>query len=291
VILIYQMGKVASRSWYQAICAADPPGDPPVHIHQLSGSWRDRLAEILERPAPYQTIANPIMARDQLRRGTATLARIEDCRRAGETIRIITGVRDPLPRSISSLMFNADFYGHTDRPISMRAGATPEYLNRALRDIWASVFSEVEPAQSFEALARYSTGLYRTWFTDELKGVFGVDVMTTAFPATGPQLLSGSGVEVLAYRAEDMAPDAPSHRALLAAAGEFLGLPVRAFPQANTAQTRRSHPLYAALCERFRLPASLIDRIYGHEVVRHFYSPPEIASFKARWAEFPLGAA
>jgi len=285
VILVYQMGKVASQSWRQAIEALDPTAEPPVHVHHLAAPLRSRLAQVFDLPPPYQTIVNRIMARDQQRKGTAALARIEACRRSGETIRIVTGMRDPVPRSISVLMFLADFYDHTSRPISARKGATAEYLSQALHEIWASVFTDLEPACSFEWIARYSIGLYRSWFADELEAVFGIDVLSTPFPRSGPQRLSAPGVEVLVYRVEDMAPAAPSHRELLDAAAEFLGMPIGAFPEANTAATRRSHLLYDALRADFRLPRNFIDPIYDCEAVRHFYAPGEIESFKVRWRE------
>ncbi|MEO8926166.1 MAG: putative capsular polysaccharide synthesis family protein [Caulobacteraceae bacterium] len=291
MILVYQMGKVASQSWCQAIWNLDPAGEPPAHLHHLAPAPRARVARILDLPAPYQTIANRVMPRHQQRNGAAILAQIEACRGRGETIRVVTGIRDPLPRSISSLLFLADFYDHTSRPLSARNGATPAYMSDALREIWASVFTDAEPECSFEWVARDGIGLYRTWFADELETVFGVDVFSVPFPAGGgAQRLNTPGVEVLVYRVEDMAATSPAHGELLAAASAFLGAPVTVFPETNTVAARRSHPLSDYLRANFRLPADLIETIYDDPTIRHFYSPGEIAAFKARWREGAAGA-
>jgi hypothetical protein len=52
----------------------------------------------------------------------------------------------------------------------------------------------------------------------------------------------------------------------------------------NAGRTRRSHALLEELHARFRLPADMLDRIYSHPVVQHFYAPAEIETFKRRWA-------
>ncbi|HEV2362702.1 MAG TPA: putative capsular polysaccharide synthesis family protein [Caulobacteraceae bacterium] len=283
MILVYQMGKVASRSWVQAIASADPSAKV-AHVHQLSAAARQRVAAALGLKGPEQTIVNPILSRDQLRKAPAIFAAVEACRRRGETVRVVTGMRDPVARSLSLIMFLADFYGHRRRLIAPRAGATAEHLEELLRDVWTSVFQDDEPGSSFEWFARHSTGAYRSWFSDELGQLFGVDLLSRPF-ADGFQRMSAAGVEVLAYRVEDMAPQAPAHARLLEAAGDFLGLPLAAIPKLNTASARRSFGVYSDLRERFRLPHSIAARIYDDPVVGHFYTADERAAFWSSWTE------
>ena len=102
----------------------------------------------------------------------------------------------------------------------------------------------------------------------------------------GAERLSGDGVEVLLYRVEDMAPDAARCRPLLAQAADFLGVATSKFPEINTAATRRSYPRYRAARALLRLPAALLEAIYDAPIVSRFYSPTEIAAFKAQWTSY-----
>jgi hypothetical protein len=68
-----------------------------------------------------------------------------------------------------------------------------------------------------------------------------------------------------------------------APAADFLGAGFTGFPIVNTSATRRSSAVAAAVQNRFRLPAAMLDRIYDDASVRRFYGDQEIESFKRRW--------
>jgi hypothetical protein len=287
MILVYQMAKVGSRSWVEAVKEAGAQNsETTYHIHFVTPCNRERIKAATSVPREHQTVANMLMPKSMQRLGRDVHSEIEKARRDGTPIRVVTGMRDPVARSISWIFFMADFYGHVSRPLSPRMAMTADYVIGALQEIWHLIYEQGEPEQSFEWLAWFLIGAFRTWFDEELKITLGIDLRATPFPTGGgAQRLTKEGVDVLVYRVEDMTPSASTHGALLSDAEAFLGMPLPVMPNVNTNATRRSCELSDAVRKEIRLPAHLLDAIYDEPIVRHFYSAPEIAAFKARWSK------
>ena len=285
MILVYQMAKVASRSWVEAAGLARENETPPLHCHYLLSANRTRIQAVFDRPAGCQTIANMLLPRNLLRNGAAAWDQLETARQQRRPIRVIAGMRDPVARSLSLIMFMADFYGHTSRPLGPRAAMAADYVVDSLRDAWCAVLERREPSGTFEWLLWYLIGGYRCWFQDELGAAFGVDILLTSFrPECSVQQVRADGADILLYRVEDMHVGASGHSALLASAGAFLGTALTALPRINTSATRRSHLLSEEVLRKFTLPDAMLDAIYGEPVVRHFYSAEDIARFRRRWS-------
>lgn len=285
VIVVHQMAKVGSRSWVEAV---KPPaggmGLMPLHCHFVMPHNREAIAAVYGAPAMQQTIANMLLPRNMLRSGAAAWAEIEGARARGEVVRVVTGMRDPIARSISFVVFMADFYGHTTLPLSPRAPVSADYAIDFLRQNWKAVLERREPEGTFEWLLWFVTGAYRTWFDDELRAAYGVDLRETPFERSGGmQRVQGELAEILAYRAEDMLPSSRGHDSLLKQARACLGTEIPEFPSVNTSHTRRSSALSDEMRRRFALPDDMLDAIYDDATVRHFYSPDEIGEFRRRW--------
>ena len=123
MILIYQMLKVASRSWLEAARpAAALEGSEPLHVRFVNPRTLAMLEGLEKAPPGQQTIANLIMLRDTLRKGVEARAAIDGALARGETIRVISGMRDPVARSLSLVHFYADFYGDTSRKLNRATG-------------------------------------------------------------------------------------------------------------------------------------------------------------------------
>lgn len=283
MILVYQMAKVASIAWVEG---ARNRGLAPVHMHYLTDRSLSWLEELLLPHTPDDTIVNPLMLRHVVRSGRTAAAEVAAARARGERIQVITGMRDPVARSLSLLFFFADFCGHRNRRLNARSGASPEETCRFLRESWEDILAGSMPAGRFERLLWFMIGSYRDWFTAELQTVFGLDIRSTAFPAAvGAQRLAGPVSEALVYRAEDIPVRASGHVQLCNCADSFLGTSGWSFPEINSGRTRRSAALYEQTLSQFRLPASMLDAIYGAESVAHFYRPAEIALFRDRWRQ------
>jgi hypothetical protein len=285
VIALYQMVKVASISWVEAArSAAVSEGSEPFHCHYIMQCNLERVKAVYNRPAEQQTIANMMFPRNLLRAGAAAGKALAAACEKRERIRVASGMRDPVARSISLIIFFRDFYGHISRPLNPKVTLSADYVIAALQENWRWVLECREPEQTFEWLLWYMTGAFRTWFAEEMSSAFGVDVLEDAFPvAEGTQKINTSSAEIFFYRMEDMFPEAPAYRALLAEASAFLETPLDLFPSVNTSWTRRSREISAEVRRRFWLPSDMLDAIYSEPAVRHFYTDDEIAAFRKRW--------
>jgi hypothetical protein len=284
VILLYQMPKVASRSWIEAAKSA-LADSVPIHCHYALPSNRARIAAVYGLPAAQQTIANMLMAKQMLRAGASGWAEIESARQRRENIQIVSGMRDPVARSISLTLFMADFYGHVSCPLNPRVHMSADYIVSYLQENWRWVLERREPDQTFEWLFWYLTDAFRTWFPSELGAVFGVDVLKGVFSAQeAMQRMSTSSADVFIYRVEDMLPEASGYARLLAQASTFLGTTLTSFPNFNVSTARRSRALSEEVRRQFWLPDEMLKAIYGEPIVRHFYNRDEILAFKQRWS-------
>jgi hypothetical protein len=286
VIVLYQMFKVASRSWVEAAKpAAAREGSLPVHCHYLVPRNLERIAAVFSLPPAQQTIANMLLPRNLLRVGSSVREQIESARRGQEKIRIVSGMRDPVARSVSLIVFLCDFYGHVSRPLGPRVPVSTGYLVESLQENWRWVLDCEEPRQTFEWLLWYLTDSFRTWFAGELGTAFEIDVLAGKFQKhAAMQRIRAPAADIFIYRVEDMSPESPGYACLLEQASAFLETPLPSFPGVNTSSTRRSRELSADLRRQFWLPADMLDAIYSDPVVEHFYHRDEILAFKRRWS-------
>ncbi len=285
MILVYQMAKVGSRSWVEAAKPAAGSDAQPLHCHYIVPANRARIQAVFSRPADYQTIANMLLPRNLLRVGASVWDQVATARQQRQPIRVVCGTRDPVARSISLIMFMADFYGHTTRPFGPRAAMTAGTVIDSLREVWRMVLERREPSETFEWLLWYLIDGFRDWFQDELGAAFDVDILLTPFHLDrSSQRVSTAGADILVYRVEDMHPGAAGYPALLTSAGDFLGTAVPGLPRINTSTTRRSHALSNEVRQRFSLSGEMLDAIYSQPMVRHFYRTEEIRQFIRCWS-------
>lgn len=288
MILIYQMAKVASMTWTEAARAAAPSGAPePIHVHYLASPSLDTLAAIVGAPEAKTGggFVNPLVPRHLVRKGRDLAPRVAAARSDGADVRVITGIRDPVARSLSLVSFFGDFCGRRGGGISARDGASVDQVVRYVRTLWDCVLSGAAPEGVFDRLVWQLTGNYRSWFDDELKAVLGVDLMATDYPHGDVLLVGSPGARTLLYRVEDMHPAAPVHARLMACARDLLAAPAFDLVTVNTAETRRSYPLHAEAARRLTLPDGILDRIYEAPPLRHCYSAAELDAFRQRWRQ------
>jgi hypothetical protein len=281
------MAKVASMSWTEAaLPGAARDGGTPYHVHFIQKNNLNRLASALDPVAKRQTIANLLLPRNALRSGQKAREELSAAHARGEEIRVISGMRDPVARSVSWLTFMADFYGHVSEPLNPKVEIEADYVVATLREVWRKVLQDEEPNDSFAWLAWYVTGVYAKWFEIELTESLNIDIRNLPFgPGPGARVIAENNVRVLFYRVEDMRLGAVAYSALLSTAREFLGSRMDALPHRNTASNRRSRQYHADISGRFRLPRAWLDEIYDKPVMRCFYDSEEISAFKSRWAE------
>jgi hypothetical protein len=284
LVLVYQMQKVASMSW-MALGRSHLSATEAVHVHFVAKSNLAFLRKQFEATGAEQTIRHRLLLRKLLQTGAKVRALIEDAALRGRPTLLVTGMRDPVARSVSLLFFLADFYGRNDRVISWRDGARVEDVHRVFIEAWEQVFDDAEPADTFSRVLRFYIKAYGCWFEQEIGTTLGIDIMRAQFPA-GPahRVIPTGQVQSLLYRTEDMTPGSRGHDLLRADFEAVFGAPLAAFPIQNAAAFRNSRDLYQVFVHRLRVPARLLDQIYDHAVVRCFYLPEEIDGFRRRWS-------
>lgn len=284
-LLVYQMAKVASMSWV-ALGREHFDRDAVFHVHHLAKANVALLAALNAERGPNQTIARRMILRRMVRSGFDLRALLDESRERTEPWLLVTGIREPVARSVSLLFYFADFFGCTTRRLSWRDGATLHTLQHGFRDMWERALADDPPPDTFGRLVHLFLTDFDAWFERELRAVLGIDVMAAPFPP-GPtaRVLSERQMTALVYRLEDLHRDSPGNPILRESVKSLLDTSFASFPLVNATQRRRTDPLYRRFLERLQMPVKLLDRIYSGPTVQKFYLAAEIEAFKSRWAE------
>ena len=169
LLLVYQMGKVGSRSVAKSLKSA---GLWPLHVHSLGGQTPAIRADYRKRNAPYPYH----MYLEGLLRGCLSLGL------GRQRIKVVTLVRDPIAREISRAYQLAEWDGGSTDDAAAMAARLAERLSDpgALDDCYS-------------------------WFDDEIKERLGVDVLAEDFDrARGYARLAGERADVLVLKLEKL---------------------------------------------------------------------------------------
>lgn len=251
-VIIYQMGKVGSRSVYEALAQSDL-ARPVYHVHWLTDDG------IAQTEARYQAASTDYRPQHLV---VSKALRQRRRNRPHEQWRIITLVRDPVARSLSEFfelmwIMNPDLVNEN--------GVTD--VERAL-DVLAQRFHHFDP----------STDRANTWFDHELKAAFGIDVFARPFPRDiGAAEYENEQAKVLLLRLEDLDQTADK-------IAQFAGLHQLAISKSNSGTDKQHSSAYREVRRRFRLEPDLCREIYSTRYARHFYTETEREAFLQRWS-------
>jgi hypothetical protein len=284
-IIVFQMGKVASIAWSDAIKAA-LPGAETYHLHHLNPAAVEAFRSRLHRTGEAQTMQHIRALEGQVDHISAGhQAKFGDGRwtEIGK-LQIITGIREPVDRSISGLFYLADFIGHRNLALSFRQKASVDVLAQYFTDMWRQSLSGRLPTTSFEEEVCDGFLQYRNWFDRELNEIFHLDVTHRSFDFERRCLtLSQGNLELFCYRFEDLKEGSEAWEKLSASVSGFLGAAIPGLPKSNTTQNRRARDHYAAFRKQITLPDDMLEEIYSAPILRVFYSADELDGFKLRW--------
>jgi hypothetical protein len=248
-VLIWQMGKVGSSSVYQSIRRA-LPGTPIFHVHVLSDTLI-RRGEVYKRALQEGTKAH--LQNVALRKALLDTA-------GGRRWKIITLVREPMGRNLSSFFQNLDVHLDPSERELLRASRLPV---ETLAQVFLDRFDHDRPA---------------VWFDLEIKGLLGIDVFAEGFPVErGYGTYSNGRFDLLLIRMEDL------ERVGTDAVREFLGASAFTLETTNVGDDKSYARLYGEMKRQIRFDAGMLDRIYDTRYARTFYSTDEISKLKIRW--------
>lgn len=171
--------------------------------------------------------------------------------------KIISLVRDPVGRNVSAFFQNMDAL-----PGLTRAGGLRE--PDKLRALFLDAYPHAVPLE---------------WFDIEMRQTLGIDVYAQPFPKEQGHTVRRRGpFEVLILRAE--LPDPAKAGAIQ----QFLGVDAFEITRENVTAKKDYAAVYEVFKKDLVLPAAYLDRMYGAQYTRHFYTPEEIGRMRSRWS-------
>jgi glycosyltransferase involved in cell wall biosynthesis len=270
MILILTYAKVSTTSTTHLLSERFPG---KVYRSHGFGAW-------LHEPLTRIYAANPAAMRS-LRpfhdEAPAIASRLADALATREPVTIITGVRDPIARSLSVAMQNfedcfMDCMGQTPEETAAAVAAR-------IADLWVNDTQDDDPVRQWlEVMIRAP---FR-WFQEEIEKTFGFDLKEQQFDRDrGYAIFAKENVRLLLFRQENI-PSALEH-----GLAELFPDTDVTLPHINDGSDKDTGDIYRALQACFRLPRDVLERIYAHPDIRAYYSEDEIAAAINRWAEVP----
>ena len=262
-VLNYQMGKVGSSTIHVSLRALDL--DQPIyHVHFLSPG---RVREIeQQRRRFFRTEKQGLLHRPWLFEFL-----FEEIKKQDRRWKLITLVREPVARNISTFFENLEVGEcHGGKVFNVKS----DYYG-----IDAEVaLDNVQPLRDlfFERLVHDRP---LTWFDDEIKSVFGIDVFEGVFPRDkGYKIVAADNADLLLIRLNEL------NQCAVAAFREFLGIDGFTLVQRNVGSNKDYAPLYKAFKKGICFPEDYINRMYDSKFTRYFFSDEEIDQLRETWS-------
>lgn len=250
-LLIYQPGKVGSMSIHKSL---EKSGIRTKHVHIINN-------RIMSKDPEYRVIINRLKERP---------------------LKIITGVRDPIARGISSFVHNlTQYYGPLikDELSNDLCQSCIDFLRNYCcndnlpngKDIHA--FNENE-----YTIVGNQMGNEFAWFDKEIKEVFDIDVFDYPFDCEkGYGIIKKDNIEIFIYKLEKLY-ELEEH------IGNFVGVTDFKLHNENLGSDKMSRNIDRLLKKQIDIPEELLDYYYSdNPKCEHFYSKEELAYFKEKW--------
>lgn len=248
-ILVYQPGKVGSTTIQKSL---EQRGILCEHIHILNNriSMNNRKYKILL---------------DGLK---------------NRKIKIITGIREPIARAISSfihpfLTYKAFLWnGLTNDLLDSCIKYLKEFCcndNKLKERI--PVFNENEYTSCVDQM-----GNEFAWFDKEIKEVLGIDIFEYPFNrGKGYTIIEKGNVQIFIYKLEKL-------NTLEKELGNFVGVTNFQLKYFNDGQQKMTKYLYSQLNNTIKIPMECLNYYYhNNERMQHFYTEQEIKDFIKKW--------
>lgn len=256
-IVVYQMGKVGSSTVQASLIQSYRSLGLDVPVYDIHSFNRIEIWEkmFIRWAKQGQHTADSLQVVRQARGIKGEIQRNRQQR-----WNLVTLVREPVARVVSAF-FQALPELMPDWQSLYESG---DLTIHELRELYFRKFNQ-----------HWTTG---TWFDDQMRPVFGIDVYAAPFPiAEGYQIYPPRrNVHLLLIRLEDL------DRVGSSAFRAYLGLDDVRFTRANVSREKDYSRLYQDWM-RTPLPAPYVKRMYETKYARHFYAPDELEAFAHRW--------
>ncbi len=250
-VIVYQMGKVGSRSVYETLI--ELLRDVPIyHAHVLEDL--DNMAEAIKKQ-----FENPVNSLAVIEQGKKLREKIDAD--TGQRWNLITLVRDPIARNVSRF-----FHGIEEVIPDIQQQLSADKIS--VNDLFDVFLNKWEHRSALQ------------WFNLQFKPVFDIDVFTRPFPLDkGFDIYRNHRFSLLLIRLENL--DACAEYAFK----EFLGIDNIHLKKTNVSDDKWYTEIYRDFISKAVLPDSYLNEMYGSHFSKHFYSPAELDVFRAKWTQ------
>ena len=256
-ILVYQMGKVGSRSIVDSLKAMKL--DRAVyHVHFLNKENIQKADHMMHAIYGSRYNVNSWCLYE------SRFVIKHHLQEPKNKLKIISLVREPIARNLSSFFHNIDKFIPKCATLYEKGGI------------------DIKEITQYYLQKFHEHDFPLTWFDEEMKAVFGIDVFSENVSLLQDRrvfVYDRDDLELLVIRTEDI--DAVAQEALQ----QFLQIKDFRLKRANVSSEKNYNHVYADFTKFVRLPESYLTRMYESKYVRYFYSPSEVEGFRARWSK------
>ena len=252
VILIFQMGKVGSRSVLHSI---------HISLKRQNGKWKWNYRN---------TVLSERHILDNYFIDLIILWRV----RLGLPIKIICPIREPIARNVSAF-FN--FYCK----IHLRSFTITDLKELEELFLKDSREKSADPSLALSYLvSEHEFSL--NWFDEHFTPLTRIDVYKQPFPIDRKWQIYRRGFsQVLLYRVDLKRSEQTK------LVSHFLGIQLDEFESENATKDKEYAELYSRFRESVKLPEQYIRRMHDSRFAKHFWSPAELKVAADKWRGAP----
>ncbi|HWY98334.1 MAG TPA: putative capsular polysaccharide synthesis family protein [Bacteroidia bacterium] len=183
---------------------------------------------------------------------------IEHANEQQKPLRLISMMREPIGRNVSAFFQNFEYI----------TGIKPE----------DSKFSIDELIAIFFANPKMYHDVPLTWFDNNIKKHFGIDIYAKPFPKEqGWAILKKGNIELLLMKSEI------SDEKKSALVKEFMKIDGFRLSASNIAEDKEYADMYKTFKQRFQPPKEYLDMFYTSSKIEYFYTGEELATARKKW--------
>lgn len=252
LLLVHQMGRAGSMTTVNTLRASGL--DLPIfHTHWLNpASIRTRESWVEHLPESRRPLNVRVSGR------VAYHLKEEGMDR--RNWKLVSVFREPVARNVSVFFLSIDAFVDNFHE-RYRNG---DIDNQELLTVFLDKFPHNQPLE---------------WFDDEIKQVFGINVLDHPFSKErGYQVIRSGNVDLLLMKLEQL--DACYQLAFQ----EFLDVTISDLKNTHVTELDPSKPMYADFVKNTVFPKDYLDRMYTSDFAQHFYTEQEISGFRQKWS-------
>ncbi len=251
ILLVHQMGRAGSMTTVNTLRHSGV-SLPIFHTHWLNpASIQKRQSWVEHLPESHRPL--------NVRVGTRIANHLQQQGTDSRNWKLVSVFREPVARNVSVFFLSIDAFVDNFHQRYTKG----ELDNQQLLTIFLDKFPHHQPLE---------------WFNDEVKAVFGIDILDHHAPKEqGYQIIHSDNVDLLLIKLEQL--NACHQRAFQ----EFLGVEIPELQNTHITEHDPAKPMYADFVRNTVFPKDYLDQMYTSDFAQHFYTEQEISGFRKKW--------